>query len=240
MINKSYCFANDLLEVYGEGNFIFIEDKLQTKFIIRESGKALPKLDALLDKKIAYVKSIAMANGVNKFQMKFSKKPPVIRSNHEVKHVKEIALKQHDNSRIYIGGGILTDSSTNTEFSSFGYQIVCSIAINFPNLQQKKLFLNQISHVKNMTLTTVLTPDEQKKHYQIALSKAIENASVKANELSAKLGKKVGDIVTIKELKEKTNSRNDTAYTSAFIANTKEEKTPSISASVLVKFKLID
>lgn len=190
------------IEVVGKSYVKVVPDGFSLTLTVAERGKITSKLEALVDKKIASVVSIAKqlslkagditTGGVN-FHIITEVPSPDIQAV-KVRHARQTS--------IFLDGQTLNpQTSPNNTYQQPLVEVSRKIYLNFSSVKQYGQFLTQSVKIKVRRISSlILNVSQQDEFYHQALLQAITNAKVKASLIAKKLDANLGELQYIKEV----------------------------------------
>ena len=233
----SYALQHKGIEVTGKGSVMVMPDTFSLTISINERGKSASKTKAVVDKKSQTIVSMFLKEGVNQAAINSSQvrmfpiyeKPSITFENIEYKK----KIKADDKISL---------PRTNIEQSKIKrltrFEVSRTIKISFKQLSLYDRVLDQVvklgvSHISPLEMSI----SEPENHYRKAITQAITDAKLKAQNIAKNANIRLGQIVSVKESGYHAPARYRMAsdISEGFSSQVTEK---SISAQVITTFSI--
>lgn len=227
------------IEVTGQASVLVEPDQFALTISIAEKGHFTDKIRSIVDNKSNQVVDVAKNLGVKETNINSARVYlRIIKEDPNLKvHGLEVnqRLKNNQESKVVI------DTQTPDYVTGEFFELSRTITVTFNDISDYDQFLNAVikigvTHISPLTMTI----DDSDKYYQQALIQAVINAKVKALQLAEQAGKKLGELVYVKEV---SNNNYRISFSALRRSNSSFEHrsqvgTKEISASVLVNYSI--
>ena len=231
------------IEGRGQASVLVEPDSFALSIAITEKGRLTDKIRAIVDHKSNQVIEVAKSLGIKskninsaRVSLRVIKEKPVI-DIHGVEVNQR--LPNNQKSKVYVG---VPPSNHVENVRPQSFELSRYITVNFSDIKDYDRFLNAVIKIGVSQISPLsMSVDDTDKHYQQALSQAIKNAKVKAQQIANQSQHRLGKLVYVKEISSNHyRTRNNSAMMSANASfeHSSQIGNQAISASVLVKYSI--
>lgn len=239
-------FADEGIEVTGQGSVVVIPDQFTLTLTVTERGRVPDKLKAIVDKKSQSVIGVAHSLGIKDANIESARVNLRVIEEKPSIQVQGLEINKGKHGSVFVDGQSVNQHSQQqaSQNKKILFELSRQMTVNFNDIDQYDRFLGQIikiqvSHISPLSMNV----SEREEYYQQALMQAISHAKNKAERMAKQAGGKIGKLQL---LKEQSSNNYRPMYVEAMMTSKSRGQHQSlignqtITARVLVKFSLID